>query len=224
MRRFENYWMEESGWEADQLERFRRRQQRRTREERKRQRIAQYLLLLAGIVLIAIWITLPAEIKSEPVISPVKTAATAVQERPEDFENEKIEAALVEQGYFRDDIPLDYETQALLRAACCESGVEYELALAVIRKESTYRNVTGDDGASTGYMQVQSRWHRERMERLGVTDLQDPFSNFRVGCDYLAELLDKYPLKEALTAYNTGKPGHSTYAETVLEYREELLA
>ena len=140
----------------------------------------------------------------------------------EDFENEKIEAALVEQGYFREDVPLDYDTQAFLRAACDESGVEYELALAVIWRESTFRNVVGDNGNSFGYMQVQPRWHSERMARLGVTDLMDPFSNFRVGCDYLAELLEKYQLPVALTCYNTGKPGHNQYADDVIGYLEDL--
>lgn len=46
------------------------------------------------------------------------------------------------------------------------------------------------------------------------------YGNFRVGCDYLAELLGKYPLEEALTAYNSGKPGKSTYASNVLAYME----
>lgn len=141
----------------------------------------------------------------------------------EDYENENIETALLESGYFRDDVPLDCDTQAFLRSACEESGVEYELALAVIRKETEYRNLIGDGGNSYGYMQVQPVWHEERMERLGVTDLMDPYSNFRVGCDYLAELLDKYPMEEALTAYNSGSPGKSAYADTVLAYREELL-
>lgn len=35
-----------------------------------------------------------------------------------------------------------------------------------------------------------------------------------------AELLGKYPLEEALTAYNSGKPGKSTYASNVLAYME----
>jgi soluble lytic murein transglycosylase-like protein len=60
------------------------------------------------------------------------------------------------------------------------------------------------------------------MDRLGVTDLMDPLSNFRVGCDYLAELLGKYELEAALTAYNTGSPGHNEYADTVIGYWEEL--
>jgi hydroxymethylpyrimidine pyrophosphatase-like HAD family hydrolase len=117
---------------------------------------------------------------------------------------------------------LEPEMQALLYEACGETGVDYELALAVIRKESTYQNVMGDGGESYGYMQVQPRWHRARMDRLGVTDLMDPLSNFRVGCDYLAELLGKYELEAALTAYNTGSPGHNEYADIVIGYWEEL--
>lgn len=141
---------------------------------------------------------------------------------PEDFENEKIEAALYETGYFRADVPLDAELQSQLRAACEESGVEYELMLAVIRKETGYRNVMGDGGNSYGYCQVQPRWHKARMARLGVTDLMDPYGNFRVACDYMAELLSRYDTENALTAYNSGHPGHSEYAATVMGYWEEL--
>lgn len=138
----------------------------------------------------------------------------------EDSENKYIEMALYASGYFREDVPLDGDTQAFLRAACEETGIPYELALAVIRQETEFRNVTGDDGRSVGYMQVQRRWHEDRMARLGVTDLADPYGNFRVGCDYLAELLGKYPLEEALTAYISGKPGKSAYASNVLTYME----
>lgn len=147
-------------------------------------------------------------------------AECVIEELKEDSENEYIEAALYASGYFREDVPLDGDTQALLRAACEETGIPYELALAVIRQETEFRNITGDDGRSVGYMQVQRRWHEDRMARLGVTDLADPYGNFRVGCDYLAELLGKYPLEEALTAYNSGKPGKSAYASNVLAYME----
>ena len=139
----------------------------------------------------------------------------------EDFENEKVESALYENGYFRSDVPLDGDTQALLHAACEEAGITYELALAVIRQETEFRNVIGDNGDSIGYMQIQPRWHKDRMGRLGVTDLTDLYSNFRVGCDFLAELLSKYTLEEALTAYNSGKPGKSEYATSVMNYMDE---
>ncbi len=144
------------------------------------------------------------------------------EEGEDPMEAEKIEAALVEMGYFRDDVPLTYEEQDFLHTACQEAGVPYSLALAVIQKETQFTNTVGDDGASEGYMQVQRKWHYDRMERLDVEDLMEPFGNFRVGCDFLAELLETYPTAEALTVYNKGHyPGYITrYANEVLDYYE----
>lgn len=120
------------------------------------------------------------------------------------------------------EVPLDTETQDLLRAACEESGIDMELALAVIWKETDFRNIEGDGGNSLGYMQIQPRWHADRMERLGVEDLMEPDGNFRVGCDFLAELLEDHALAYALTYYNSGKAVVSPYAETVMDYMELL--
>lgn len=120
-----------------------------------------------------------------------------------------------------DNISLDEELQRLVWQACEESGCPYELVLSIIFCESSYRNVNGDGGNSIGYMQIQPRWHRARMEKLGVTDLTDPLSNFRVGCDLLAELLEKYSVEDALSVYNTGGTGYRKYANKVLSYMEE---
>lgn len=126
-----------------------------------------------------------------------------------------------EQPRIYDNISLSEELQLLVWQACEETGCPYELALSVIYCESGYRNVNGDNGNSIGYMQVQPRWHQERMERLGITDLSDPISNFRVGCDLLAELLEKHSVEDALSVYNTGGTGHRKYANKVLGYMEE---
>ena len=208
------------------------RQQRSQRRRIYRRTSAVFLVLLLCLCS-ALWGMAAAKAAYSPKetrnAAPMETPAEAKSASPapaiepqEDFENEKISKALYDSGYFRYDVPLDDETQAFLRAACDESGVPYELALAVIRKESTFQNIIGDSGDSVGYMQIQPRWHKERMERLGVTDLRDPFSNFRVGCDYLAELLERYPLEDAMTAYNSGNPGKSDYAKDVISYMEDF--
>lgn len=208
------------------------RQQRAQRRRIYRRTSAVFLVLLLCLCS-ALWGMAAAKAAYSPKetqnAAPMETPAEEKSAVPapaiepqEDFENENISKALYDSGYFRYDVPLDDETQAFLRAACDESGVPYELALAVIRKESTFQNIIGDSGDSVGYMQIQPRWHKERMERLGVTDLRDPFSNFRVGCDYLAELLERYPLEDAMTAYNSGNPGKSDYAKDVISYMEDF--
>lgn len=202
---------------------------RRTRMERRQQRariiwIVTIFAWAAFLLFILLWLhpNASADEKADTKnIGKIAYVETAVEDMAEDFENEKIEAALYETGYFRADVPLDGETQAFLRSACEEAGITYELALAVIRQETDFRNVVGDNGDSIGYMQIQPKWHEERMERFGVTDLADPYSNFRVGCDFLAELLSEYTLEEALTAYNSGKAGQSEYATSVIGYMEE---
>ena len=135
-------------------------------------------------------------------------------------ENEPKAKPVVEQSHYCDSIPLTFEEQGWLRAACEEFNIPYALALGLIEKETEFRNLIGDDGASTGYMQIQKKWHWDRMERLGVTDLMEPSGNFRVGCDFLAELYAKYnDWSLALTVYNRGhNPGYITdYAKEVME-------
>lgn len=186
------------------------------------------LVLWVAVLLVALFIGKASD--SEPVIQPNDVPVT----QPEEIvlTMTEVEAVPMERDPVRDDIPLDAETQRLLWQACEETGIVYELALAVIWKETEFRNITGDDGASAGYMQVQQRWHMDRMERLGVTDLTDPYSNFLVGCDYLAELIEKNRgLEWALHAYNGGpsyankmaKAGKvSQYAKDVLNYMNTL--
>lgn len=134
-----------------------------------------------------------------------------------------------EQDRFCEDIPLTNEEQGFLQSACEEFEVPYALALGLIEQETDFRNIICDNGASTGYMQVQKKWHWDRMERLGVTDLSEPNGNFRVGLDYLSELYGKYEdWSLALTVYNMGhNPGYITdYAKNVMgnyERWQELL-
>lgn len=182
------------------------------------------IVLWAVVLLTALFIgkASDSEPNDVPVTQPEEVVVTVTE----------VEAAPMERDPVRDDVPLDAETQRLLWQACEETGIVYELALAVIHQETGFRNITGDGGASAGYMQVQQRWHEDRMKRLGVTDLNDPYGNFLVGCDYLAELANRgRGIEWMLHAYNGGpsyankmaKAGQvSQYAKNVLNYMNIL--
>ena len=123
-----------------------------------------------------------------------------------------------EDTYLRDDIPLSYELQALLYGACLEFEIDFDLALAVIEQETQFRNVAGDSGDSQGYMQIQRKWWKGLMAEIGAEDLTDPEDNFRTGCAILRQLIDKYgTVEDALSAYNTGRPGQTRYSREVME-------
>lgn len=119
---------------------------------------------------------------------------------------------------------------------CRQYGVDYEMVFALIERESLCRwDIIGDDGESTGYMQIQERWHKDRMERLGVDDLKNPFQNIRVGVDYMAELQERTGGNnmDTLAAYNYGYAGamrclwdegvhEYTYNTEIMERAQEL--
>lgn len=82
-----------------------------------------------------------------------------------------------------------------------------ELIMAIVEAESSGNaKAINDDSQCIGLMQVSIKWHKDRMERLGVTDLYDPYSNILVGTDYLMELAEEYgDLYTVLMLYNGTK-------------------
>lgn len=194
-----------------------------TREERiiRKYQIAYFLAITAWAAALIATIFFNSQ-KSEVAEEPAVQAAPVVAQLIVEPEATEKEAVLNVFDPVREDIPMDAELQRLLYKACGETGIRYELALALIWQETDFRNIVGDGGESYGYMQVQPRWHSERMEKLGVTDLSDPYENFLVGLDFLAELLERHDLADALTKYNSGKIGNSQYAESVLNYMKIL--
>ena len=108
------------------------------------------------------------------------------------------------------NVPLSKELQEYIAEICTQyDSVSLPLVLAIIQRETNYdADAIGDNGNSLGLMQIQPQWHESRMERLGVTDLLNPYQNVTVGIDILAECIGKYEtLEEALTVYNAGPSG-----------------
>lgn len=97
-------------------------------------------------------------------------------------------------------------------------GISPKLIKAIIEVESGGdANAVGDNGNSLGLMQIQLRYHAQRLKE--GESLLDPKVNVRVGCEILSEIMDKYgTLDEALTVYNAGHDtGDRSYANRVYE-------
>ena len=153
----------------------------------------------------------------------VTTTKKCESEQDADFEETE--------SYIIEDIPLSEELQHALYNASQYAGISYTLALSVVHQESGYRNVMGDNGESYGYMQIQEKWHKDRMQKLGVDDLMEPYGNFLVGCTLLGDLLrnNDGDIHMALMAYNMGQSGaertgksESAYSRAVVQYMEDL--
>lgn len=97
-------------------------------------------------------------------------------------------------------------------------GISPKLIKAIIEVESGGdANAIGDDGNSLGLMQIQPRYHAQRLKE--GESLLDPQVNVRVGCEILSEIMDKYStLDEVLTVYNAGHDtGDRGYANRIYE-------
>lgn len=106
-------------------------------------------------------------------------------------------------GYFPEKM------QIYTYCLCKQYDVKYALVVAMIERESGYVfDQIGDNGNSTGYMQIYESAHIDRMEKLGCNNLSNPYQNVRVGIDYIAELIEKYgTVQDVLAAYNYGEKG-----------------
>ncbi len=85
-------------------------------------------------------------------------------------------------------------SEAELIAITEEVGAMYdicqELLQALVERESTFY-INATNGNCKGLAQISTRWHAERMERLGVTDIYEPYGNTIVAADYLRELYNE---------------------------------
>lgn len=115
----------------------------------------------------------------------------------------------IPEGYTEAGGNFPQEVQSYLWSQCKERGIDYYIAVALIERESGYRsNATGDSGDSKGYMQVQEKWHKKRMEEEAVADLYNPYENISVGLNFLEELYSKYNnWSLALMCYHRGESG-----------------
>lgn len=154
----------------------------------------------------------PAVTVCDPVAVLDFLAATTVPEEGEDpMEAEKIEEALLAQGYFSLAVPMPFEYQDYMRTYCAAYGCPYPLALAVAEVESHFDMDAVGAAGEVGIMQLNpgpgGSYHAEIQ---AATDLDPitPSGNIAGGCyklgQYMAEFQDA---GKAAMAYNMGRAG-----------------
>lgn len=107
-----------------------------------------------------------------------------------------------------------------------------ELIQALIFYESSNQSDIISKYGDIGYMQVNPKWQSDRMDKLGVSNLYDGYSNILVGTDYLYDMcVEHEDVAVALMAYNMGSDKAvelaeagviSDYARKILDLSHEL--
>lgn len=170
------------------------------------------VVLVAGAAL-----TEPAAVQADKPMREV-----AVEHIKPANETALIEAALVGQGYFREDVPLDYSLQDALHTACEANNVPYHVALGLIEVESGFDpEAVGPDGYDIGLFQIRTSNHAWLSAETGADPLT-PAGNIECGVWLIGYLLNRYEATDAaLTAYRWGHDnGDRIYANKVLRAAE----
>lgn len=198
-----------------------------------------FLIALAfaiTVLVVSAYIGSTAEATSEATTAPTRAEATEAIHEPAETEQPTTAATAATAAAETEptqptvalyDVPLDDSLQLHIIEQAESHGIDPAIIMAMAWKESTYNaGAIGDGGNSYGLCQIQPRWHYSRMQKLGCTDLLDPYQNVTVAIDYLCELLNRYgSIDKALTAYNRGSYNGTvtSYANTVMAKAEGLV-
>lgn len=181
-----------------------RRTARAAERERKARRRNKVLAFIALALFVAVCVVMVAKAYSEE-----PAAEEEYMEDPQ--ETEKIEEALLAQGYFSLAVPMPYEWQDYMRTYCEEYGCPYPLALAVAQTESNFDMDAVGASGEVGIMQLNpgpgGSYHAEIQAATGL-DPTTASGNIAGGCYKLGLYLAKYGSAEkAAMAYNMGEGG-----------------
>ena len=242
-RKARREWEEFQAQQAEREERKKRRRQEERRRQLARQRIAVLTLaILAVIVMLAMAIKATSDAE---VVEYTPTATPVVDIEPEvvavlsnlwdgegedPMEAEKIEAALLAQGYLSDAVPLPYYLQDIMRTACREYGCPYPLALAVAEVESHFDMDAVGSAGEVGIMQLNPGPENTYWVNLEAETNQDPTTpagNIVCGVYLLGAHLVHYgDTEKAVMAYNMGNAGAERAWEngvTSTEHSEKVM-
>jgi hypothetical protein len=96
--------------------------------------------------------------------------------------------------------PLSGPYADVIKAAASRHGLDPNLVHALIRAESNYEPRARSSRGARGLMQLMP----VTLRTYQVRNAYDPAANVEAGTKYLRTLLDRFPLAEALAAYNAG--------------------
>lgn len=143
-----------------------------------------------------------------------------------------------ELGFTPLDVPMEEDMQEFIYHLCHGYNIEFPFVMALIEHESSFQSDVVSATDDYGLMQINWINHGWLNEKLGVTDLLNPYENVRSGVFILRKLFESYEDPAlVLMAYNMGEGGASNlwsngvyetdYSRSIMEqavtYENEIL-
>lgn len=124
---------------------------------------------------------------------------------------QKDKGARAKEFVYSENIPMSYELQEYTYRKCAERGLEYELVLAIMWRESRFNadavNVNANGTVDSGIMQINDVNKKWLQDHYGIEDLMDPYQNIDAGTAMLGTLTQKHGEHKAMMAYQYGEIG-----------------
>ncbi len=143
---------------------------------------------------------------------------------------------ITDEGFKQYNIALPVEQQKYAYNLCMQYGIQYELFLAVMYKESGFNPNAVGGGNSYGLCQIHVSNHASLRSKLGVSNFLDPYDNMTAGAYLLAHYMNAARSKVSgdavevygLNAYNMGESIYynSCYSQGILNraYSNSVIA
>jgi len=145
------------------------------------------------------------ELESAEIITPEPEAAEDVTQ---ETEIEEFAESTEEPDFTAYDIPLSAELQRYTFDLCRERGLDFEIVLALMYAESSYRPDVISRTDDYGIMQINKVNHNWLRTELGITDFLDAEQSINAGTFILMKISEGYPdTHQMLMAYNMGESG-----------------
>ena len=112
------------------------------------------------------------------------------------------------------DCGLSEDLQEYTYYLCEAYYIDFEFVMALMYTESSFNADIVSGTNDYGLMQINKCNHAELTDKLGITDLTEPYQNIRAGVYILRRLFEKYDdAAKVCMAYNMGEYGASVLWE-----------
>ncbi len=158
--------------------------------------------------------TLGEEITSDPENKIIEVGTKIVPVVSRSAIVTSVSGTAVDSGFIQYNIKLPVVQQEYAYNICKKYGIQYELFLAMMFKESGYNTNAVGGGNSYGLCQIHISNHAKLSSRLGISNFYDPYDNMTAGAYLLSQYFgtartqvsdDASIEAYALNSYNMGE-------------------
>lgn len=108
------------------------------------------------------------------------------------------------------DCELPYELQEYTYYLCQAYYIDFNFVMALMFTESSFNTAAVSATNDYGLMQINACNHKQLEDKIGITDIMEPYQNIRAGLYMLRGLFEKYDdTSKVCMAYSLGEYGAS---------------